>query len=213
MGAVPRLLPSGGTVVCLGGGPSLLVGDVEQCRGKATVIVINDTYRLAPWADVLYACDPKWWSWHPAAASFAGLKFGIRRGPQYPIPFPDGVITLANTGETGLESDPSGVRVGINGGANSGYQAINIAAHLGATRILLLGYDMKPRDDGRTHWHGGHPETAWPQWELYQRAFDSLPDALKARGIDLVNCSRATALTQFRRYPIERLLSSDPVAA
>ena len=39
---VPSLCP-GGTVVCLGGGPSLHADDVDYCRGKATVVAINDS--------------------------------------------------------------------------------------------------------------------------------------------------------------------------
>ena len=49
--------------VCLGGGPSLNKEDIEYCREKKGVrfIAINDAYRLAPFADILYAADKKWW--------------------------------------------------------------------------------------------------------------------------------------------------------
>lgn len=205
MSAVPRLFP-GSTIVCIGGGPSLAVGDVNQCRGTARVIAVNDAYRLAPWADVLYACDPKWWKWHPAAASFAGLKYGLARASEA---FPAGVETLKNTGADGIERSPSGLRHG----RNSGYQAINLAVHLGAARILLLGYDMKADPTGKTHWFGEHPDRAVSPYHMFVQAFNGLQEELTALGIEIVNCSRWTALTQFQRLPIERVLVSNTVAA
>ena len=71
---VPSLCP-GGTVVCLGGGPSLHADDVAYCRGKATVIAINDSWRLAPWADALIASDAAWWQHYRGVPAYAGLKF------------------------------------------------------------------------------------------------------------------------------------------
>ena len=65
----------GETVVCIGGGPSLTLADVTSIAGKARVIAINDAYRMAPWADMLYACDLKWWRWHDGAPYFLGEKW------------------------------------------------------------------------------------------------------------------------------------------
>jgi hypothetical protein len=145
---VPQLCP-GGTVVCLAGGPSLTQADVDYCRGKATVIAINDAYRLAPWADVLYACDKRWWDWHKGVGSFKGLKYALQR-PALKWP---GVQILQNTGPHGLELKRNAVR----NGKNSGYQAMNVAVHLGAKRIVLLGYDMHIPQGGPSHWFGEHP--------------------------------------------------------
>ena len=70
---VPRLWPDA-TVVCIGSGPSLTAEDVDYCRGRAKVIAINNAYQLAPWSDVLYACDGAWWDWHQGAPDFGGIK-------------------------------------------------------------------------------------------------------------------------------------------
>ena len=130
---VPRLWP-GATIVCLGTGPSLTAADVTRCAGQAKVTAINDAYRLAPWADVLYACDAKWWRWNKGLPGFAGLKFGLDTSIAY-----RDVTVLQNTGLQVLETTPTGLRTGHT----SGYQAINLAVHLGAARIVLLGYDFK----------------------------------------------------------------------
>src|SRR5690606_24516492 len=109
-------------------------------RGKAPVICINDAHRMAPWADVLYSSDRSWWPHYKGVPSFGGLKFGIGSGIGKANAFhqlPD-VSVLRNTGYDGLEMAPTGLR----NGRNSGYAAVNLAVHLGASRVVLLGYDM-----------------------------------------------------------------------
>ncbi len=146
---------TGETVAILATGPSLCQEDVDYVKGKARVICVNDSWRLAPWADALYACDPAWWRWHDGVKSFDGPKWSIAHeawSDRLRKSFPD-VARLKNTGETGLEVDPAGLRTG----RNSGYQAINLAVHYGARRIVLLGYDLQ-RTDGKAHFFGNHPQ-------------------------------------------------------
>jgi hypothetical protein len=191
---LPRLCP-GGTVVCLGCGPSLTQADVDYVRGKATVIAINDAHRLAPWADVLYACDSKWWYWHQGVPSFAGIKVGLNPGiSRY---FKD-ITILRNAGKSGLEMDPTGLREG----RNSGYQAINLAVHLGASRFVLLGYDMQG-----AHFHHGHPDGSTPPFLICLQRFATLVEPLKEIGVEVINCSRQTAVTCFPCRPLEEVFA------
>jgi hypothetical protein len=165
-------------------------------RGRARVIAINSSYKLAPWADVLYAADAKWWDWEHGAPAFHGPKYSIAASD--PVTWPD-VQVLQNTGPLGLELEPTGLRTGFN----SGYQAIGLAVHLGAARILLLGYDLSPAPDGRTHWHGDHPDRQPSPYGAMIEAFPSLVEPLAALNIEVVNCSRRTALGVFPRAPLE----------
>lgn len=199
MRGVPILCP-GGTVVCIGGGPSLTQADVDVCRGKATVIAINDAYRLAPWADVLYACDAKWWGWHPEAAAHRGLKFGLGIAG---ATFPEGVVALERTGDLGLEINPTGVRTG----RNSGFQAINVAVHLGATRVLLVGYDMQPSSSGKSHWFGEHRDGVRPPLESFIPQFASLLHPLQQLGVEVLNCTPGSALQCFPAMDLRTALS------
>ena len=145
---VPALCP-GGTVVCVGGGPSLTADDVDYCQGKATVIAVNDAWRLAPWADALIAADAAWWQRYQGVPDFTGLKIGLQpTAAKWP-----GVQILRLSGDAGIERDPTRVRTGRNTGA----AAINLAVHFGATRILLLGSDMQATTDATSHWFGAHP--------------------------------------------------------
>jgi hypothetical protein len=207
--AVHRLWPES-TVVCIGGGPSLTPEDVNACRDRARVILINDAYRIAPWGDVLYAADSKWWREHQGVPSFTGPKYSLQ--PESAI-WPD-VQVLENTGFDGLELQPTGLRNGLN----SGYQAINLAVHLGARRIVLLGYDMRAVCEARSHWFGAHPKKirgSSPYADFVQK-FSYLVEPLAALGIQIVNCSRQSALDCFPRQPLEDTLqawSADTVTA
>jgi len=192
--AVPKLWP-GSTIVCIGTGPSLTGADVAYCRNRARVIVVNDAYRLADWADVLYACDGKWWYWHRQAkdlAAFEGLKYALD-----PKAHAYGAQVLRNTGDTGLDVRPDCVR----NGRNSGYQAINLAVHLGAARILLLGYDMQG-----DHYFGHHPDQSRPPFGVCLKRFQTLVKPLRDLQVAVINCTRKTALTCFPCQPLEEAL-------
>lgn len=193
--SVPKLWP-GCTVVCIGTGPSLTTEDVAFVQGKARVIAVNDAYKLAPWADVLYAADAKWWGWHKGAPTFKGsLKFALQPGA---LRWP-GVQMLRRGSLDGLDLDPRVVRTGFN----SGYQAINVAVHLGAAKIVLLGYDMRGQ-----HYFGKHPDRTVPPFPLCLAKFATLVAPLAALHIAIVNATRDTALTCFPRVSLEDALQA-----
>lgn len=188
MTSVPKLWP-GETVVLLGSGPSLTTEDVESVRWRARVVAINSSYKVAPFADCLYACDQRWWGWEKGAPTFAGLKYALE--PQS-VAWP-GVQVLRNDGPLGLCVDPTSLRTG----KNSGFQSINLAVHLGASRIVLLGFDMGLASDGRSHWHPPHPEGFPSPYPQMREAFNSLIEPLQTLGVHVVNASRQTSLTAF----------------
>jgi len=92
----------------------------------------------------------------------------------------------------------------VHSGGNSGYQAINLAYLLGATRIILIGFDMR-WTGGKAHWFGNHPEGLTNQEpDRYIKAFRTIkPDKY---GLEIINCSRATALDAFPRRNLEDVL-------
>lgn len=197
---VPRLWP-GETVVILAGGASLTREDVDFCRGKARVVAINDAYRLAPWADLIYACDARWWDVHfERVAGLEGMKVthSAEAAARYRLSL------IIGRAAPGLSFNPSFVHLGNNGG----YQALNIVTLMGATRILGLGYDMKGR-----HWFGDHPpECSKPaNFARWIANFATVPPDLGRIGAVFINCSRDTALTCFPRMTIEEALCGESV--
>lgn len=197
----------GATVVILASGPSLTV---EQCAEvhawrhdlhvpMRRVIAINTTFRRAPWADALYACDASWWRIYrdEVGAGFMGERWTQD-------------IQARELGVRHVESQRApglGRRHGvIHQGGNSGYQAINIAFQAGARRIVLLGFDMHG-----THWHGkysnGLPNTQPWLFKEWIKNFDVLARDLETEGVEVVNCSPGSALHAFRTSPLEDALS------
>lgn len=211
-----ELWPSS-TFVCIAGGPSLTIKQVEACRdrqrggSKVRVIAINDGYRLADFADVLYFCDDKWWQWHnKKLAAWKGLIVRMDGGLYN---FKDDRIKVVRNVDTAGLCE---ARDGLNTGRNSGFQAINLAVHLGAKRIVLLGYDMQaPLVNGlpKTHWFGDHPGGTSPG--VYTQMlpfFDSLVKPLAKRGVEILNCAPGSAIRCFPRSTIEDALQDEPAA-
>lgn len=196
----------GETVVILASGPSLTAADVDAVRGRARVIAVNDTVRLAPWADALYSSDRQWWPHHRGYPSFTGPKFGIGSAPGKNNPFrqhPE-IQVLKNTGPDGLEREPTGLRHGHN----SGYAAINLAVHFGASRILLLGYNLGRRG-GKLHFFGEHKGLNNPTDALFmtwRKLFKTLVAPLEAAGVEVLNCTEGTALDCFPCQPLTEAL-------
>ncbi len=224
---------AGETCVILAGGSSLRGFHALSVYGSVRVITINDSWRIAPWADVHYFHDAKWWDDQvmynrrsiDGTADFADMVrkgFWVNGAKDESFRDHSRIHTLKvrQSNCRGLEKNPSA----LAHGANSGYQAINLAYHFGAKRIMLLGYDMHV--NGRSHWH----DEARPQWrnERYPEIhflphFDgsveglvdgkvvtvkpSLVDALKAEGVDVVNCTPGSALKCWPYLPLDEALS------
>jgi hypothetical protein len=194
---VPRLFP-GSTVVCGGSGPSALASDVLFARESgATILAVNSAFELcAPYPDVLFAADAKWWGWHPEAVALPSLKFGF-----HPTNTP-GVKTLDWSLGTGIDPDPARLR----GGGHSGYAAINLAVHLGARRIVLLGYDLLPGEQGQHHFHADHPDRSHLHYAARSAIYATLQEPLAALKVTLVNASRRTAIEDVLRLPLKQAL-------
>lgn len=211
-------------MVCLASGPSLTQDDVDYVKGKATVIAVNDAIRLAPWADVVCSIDQMWWGNHyQAMRSFSGLKVrthpSLHQVPQKPpskrycqgcyraLPLSgacwcEGIVTFRNGGRDGLSLQPDTICTG----ENSGTAAINVAVHLGARRVLLLGYDMGPDGRGRRHFFDTCATTITSPFVQFRKHTATMAEGLKAAGIAVFNCSRVSALDCFPRLPLREAL-------
>lgn len=188
--------------VCIGAGPSLTQDDVDACRGRATVIVINYIYKMAPWADYLYGADYLWWLRDDVngAPEFLGKKLTAMK--QVLGHFPD-VEYLERTERTGFDPRPGKLRTGGHGG----YAAIHFAVQQGAKTILLLGYDLQANAEGRHHVHPDHPGGKHPCTPDKIQVYDTILPTLHARHVTVLNCSRATALQTFPRADLRAALT------
>ena len=162
--------------------------DVNYCKDKGTVIVINNTYKLAPWADILWGCDQIWWKLTPDAMNFKGQKHSLEYKK---------VITHQSKYGDGLGLDL------IHCGGNAGYQCINYAYLQGAKEIVLLGFDMHGE-----HWHGKHKTglSNIHDFKKWIENFKQLAIDLKERNIKVINCTPKTKLKWFDQKPLRQTI-------
>lgn len=163
-------------------GPSMSQAVADSVRGKCGVVAVSDAYRLAPWADAMASTDYAWWRHHSDALNFGGRKFAI---------FPsfrqiDGLESLQE-----------------NTGTNSGLLGVMAAVKLGATRVLLCGFDLHSPGN---HFFGKHPaplrSTPPARMEIFKRQFA----AYSPRGVEIINCTPGSALRCYRPGKLQECL-------
>jgi hypothetical protein len=174
----------------IGGGPSVLGQDLEMLRGQR-VIVINSSVYAAPWADMLYFGDWRWWNEpenRAAVESFQGRVVTTSR-----LVTSGKVLVCKKTNPPGLALS----RDSLMQKWTSLTAATNLAAHLvgrGST-IVWLGADGKASGD-RTHHHKPH---RWPHkpgaYDKQHADLVTIVPSLQALGIAAFNASPGTAWT------------------
>lgn len=202
-GSAPKASPWGkwkGETVCIvASGPSLTVEQCRYTRGRCRVLSVNNNYERVPWCDAIYAADRAWWQRHrdflPAQADRYTSDDWVEVYCQ--------AQKVKVIHREGLAAHP-GV---VNSGLNSGFQAVNLAYHLGVSRILLIGYDFQ-YTGGQSHWHGDHPRGLNNPQDIRRwiKYWGPMARDLKDRGVEVINCTIDTALTQFPRATLEDVL-------
>ena len=175
----------GKTVVCIGSGPSLTPEDCDYIRRSgAPCIALNSSWKVARFAEILFAGDFAWWK-----ANIDSIDIDIEKW------------TCSRTAR-----DRYGINISPHTGVDwhSGLRAVQLAEWFGASKILLVGYDCSV--DQGTHHHGHHVATTNPTASVckgWRRQFAYLASVTKA---EIINCSRRTALQAFPCRNLEEVL-------
>lgn len=143
---------------------------------------------IVPDADLVYHTDHRWWSHHKGLPGFSGVRVG------YEGPGPAGIIWVQGAGTTGYDH-----RLGwVCHGMSSGYVAVHLAAQLGARRIVLIGFDMRPVG-GKEHYFGEHPREIRKTmpFDRWVPNFGQLERILTAMDVQVLNATPDSALTCF----------------
>jgi len=185
----------------LGGGPSLNDVDVSRLRGQH-VIAVNNAFNLGNWIEFMFYGHCGFGSWHGRALSrFPGYKL-TTCVYQTKLLFKPKVMKYSQ--KFGLSSDPK--RVCWN--RSSGACAVNVATLLGATEIVLFGFDMQ-RIDGQNNWHNEHPITdanmADPYESFLEPWLEIARDARKL-SIEIINATPGSELRLFSIVEPEEIL-------
>ena len=190
-----------GDCFILGGGPSLKDFDVDRLKEKR-VVAVNNSYSIAPWADVCYFMDAIWYEWHKKELlkNYHGILITTAKQQKNN---PNVMFLERGPSRLGLAAEPHR----LVRGTNAGYGAIGVAVHLGAKRIFLLGYDMRVVE-GKHNWHEEHKRDVPTQ--VYKNQFMggylSLPTPLEERKIEVFNATPGSLLDVFPKVDIEEIL-------
>jgi len=199
------------TFYIVGGGPSLRGYNWELLRDKR-IIGINRAFEVVPWADMIYFGDYKFFLEFQHKGLFDVDSALITTDGRINHPR---IVNFVNAGVNGLASDNNCLCVG----KNSGHAAINLAVHLKAKRIILLGFDMSTEQcdvtrisdkkvmkvSGRSHWHSGY--STQPSLRTYPTMlehFPSLVEPLKELGIEVLNASPHSKLDVFPKIALDQ---------
>lgn len=197
--SVPRIWDGRAFVICGGESVSAAREWIPYLDGR--VIAVKEAALLRPDADVLFLSGEKCWeNCKDVIKGFAGGEI-VARGKSDPR-FPGRTRRIGrNTDKGRLSDDPTQVC-----GRDGGTSAINLAYLLGATEIVLIGYDMA---GGRWLNRERRHTQPQPRKEDFARHLSCLPtlaDDLAARQIRVVNTSPLSAVTVFPYEPLEAFL-------
>ena len=182
-------------VFIIGGGSSLANFDFKILI-KKNIIAINKAFLFVPFANILYFSDYRFYTWYKNdIANFNGDVYSISNKVKDPK-----VKILKNTGKLGLDTTDGCIR----SGGNSGYAAINLAYHLGANEIILMGYDMQSVDN-KTHFHGGYSvKQSEAVYKNFLESFDSIRTQIP--NVKIYNTSLDSKLTVFEKKDVSFFL-------
>lgn len=231
---VPKMW-EGGDVWIIGGGTSVpkqfgIPNEIVQSvvKGDSTpavyspylsalhdkhVIGINVAYLIGDWIDIVFFGDKGFFLSHESRlARFPGLKVTCYSGADRIkwVKF----LQRDTKHPKGISSNPKL----ISWNMNSGSAAINVAAHSGAKRIILLGFDMKLDEKSKQHWHGLYRQGGVAPlrkgrqslpFDRHMRGFDEIAKDARRMGIEIINCSPESAIKQFRKITVKELLNAE----
>lgn len=195
----------GETAVIVAGGASAAKAKLDIAKGRAKVVAINESWRLCPWADVLYGCDGGWWKIRNGVPEFNGIKISYDQAACLAYPG----LRKVNLRERCCELllDPPGV-ISDGGskkpdevGGNSGWQAVNLITQWGVSRIALVGFDMAGE-----HWHGRHPaglgNPSEKLFKVWRKGFDEAAPRFAELGITVLNCSLISTISAYPKVSL-----------
>ncbi len=178
----------GETVFVIASGPSVNKEICATVKGRRT-IVVNNSYLVAPWADILFFGDGRWWTAYGEHCDreFKG-RIATTQRAEYHVRHQN---LIQAPPDKGLATDRREVCLR----RTSLMAAMNLAVHLGAVELVLLGADMRPGGKGKLHHHAAHKWT--PKHNSYAAMMKDLRymiGPLEKRGIPVINTSMRSAI-------------------
>lgn len=201
-------------------GPSILDQVENINKLDIPIITVNNSFELFPKATAHISCNDDWWEYYwktsKTLRELSADKYTWYKhiAEKFNIKYIKAIV------KDGLSLDPRIIH--INHG--SGPMGINLALHLGVSKLLLVGHDMKFAEDyngrlrivGKTprHFFGEYPSELqhWPSVKIglsKPGVIDGLIEAYEKMvpyltTMEVVNCTPNSALNIFRKSTLEK---------
>ncbi len=210
----------GKTVFCLGSGDSLRrlttdewAGIVALQHGGDIIFAINSSIKTARLngcePDALFFTDTNWFEVNETLVrAFVGRVFTVCKIARAAY---DRLERIANE----LTAPFTIGQVPMRDGRTSGHRAVSISVMCGASRVVLLGFDMRiDPTSGRSHCHDDY---SWPGMggmfaDEFIPGFDGWYRDALAVGCEIINATDGTALAEFPLVPLDSVLRGIPYA-
>lgn len=177
------------TAVCIGSGPSLSEQDCKTVEESGLpTVAVNSAWEAARFAQVIYAGDDPWWKLNADKIDIDAERWTCN--------------------ENAARNHNLKYHAGHAGNPNSGLRAIQFLHEKRCTqKIILLGFDCSVKNG--LHFHGPHAYLNNPNEKrciVWLERFRWLSDEYRKKGVQVINCSRETAITVFPRMSLEEAL-------
>jgi hypothetical protein len=229
---VPKIWPDG-DVWIFGGGPSVnkqfgipdkviqsvwngssplsVTSPYFEALYEKHVIGVNIVFKIGDWFDIVFMGDNAFFlKYEEDLAVYPGLK--VTCSSIQTSVAPEWMKFMEKDPEYMKGISPHPGKVAWNG--NTGAAAISIAAHAGASRIILLGFDMKLGDTNRQHWHDAYKRGEFTSEERLKKlpftrhllGFEQIAIDAKRLGIEIINANPDSAIKEFPKCNVKYLL-------
>ena len=191
----PQAIWEGEDCYIIGGGPSLKTFDWELLRGRNT-IGCNSSFLLGvDFCEVCVFGDAKFWRAHSERLKYYG-GLVVTNLPALASEETPPWVKVMKRRARGLHTDALGWN------ANTGALAINLALLLGASRIFLLGFDMKLGEEGEVNWYEQHLDKPNPRsYKRFTKGFGWVAMDLRRKFPDR-QVFNVTDDSDLKRFPL-----------
>jgi hypothetical protein len=179
------------------------------------VIAINAAFLIGNWMDIVFFGDGNYYRYNRnALLAYPNVK--VTCNPK----LSDYVRTDRIKYVARDQKHPFGISKRpnhVSWNQNSGAAAISLAYHLGAVRVVLLGFDMM-RMEGNRHWHnlykdkprtkrrGQKGRVPLPSFHRHLSGFEQIAKDANKLGLEILNVSPDSAITELRKVELKEVL-------
>lgn len=198
----------------IGGGPSIReqfdVPDGEdpapymEAIHNRHIIGVNMAYRLGNWVDMMFFGDMTFLhkGYKEDMLEFPGTKVTSNSGWKRQKPWVKARVKYVPRDmrkRVGISEKPGH----LSWNNSSGASAINLAYHMGARKIYLLGFDMHA--PGASHWHTLYGKKKVP-FHRHLAAFPKIQQDALRLGVEIINISPTSKIKAFEKATLKEVI-------